>query len=94
MSRDAPNLFLERRAYRKRRMVDAARLLPIFGAVLLCLPMLWSLIDGSSVATTYVIRFLFLSWLGLIVLAAVISSRLPNTVRDDGAQPEPDIQDS
>lgn len=82
MSRDAQTLFLARRAYRLRRMMDAARLLPLFGAVLLCLPMLWVIDDTRSVPTTYVMSFLFLSWLGMIGLAAFISSRLPDAPED------------
>ncbi len=35
-------LFLQRLPYRRRRRIDAARLLPVFGLFLLLLPMLWS----------------------------------------------------
>ena len=35
-------LFLPRPEYRRRRLVDAARLLPVFGFFLLLLPTLWA----------------------------------------------------
>ena len=40
MKRPGLPLFLQRRPYRRRRKIDAARLLPVFGAFLLLLPML------------------------------------------------------
>ena len=90
MSRESQLLFLARHAYRQRRVVDAARILPIFGAVLLCQPMLWSLPEDGTVSTTYVIRFLFISWFGLIVLAAVVSRRLRDPSDDtDGSEHPP-----
>lgn len=94
MNRETQSLFLAHRAYRQRRVVDAARILPIFGAVLLCLPLLWSLPDDGVVSTTYVIRFLFLAWLGLIVLAAVVSHRLPDPSADTDSPEKPPQQDT
>ena len=88
MSEEKQSVFLERRAYRQRRMADAARLLPLFGTVLLCLPVLWNLSGGSSTSTTYVMTFLFCAWVGLIIVAALISSRLPDP--GDAAHPPKD----
>ncbi|WP_102107148.1 hypothetical protein [Oceaniglobus roseus] len=34
-------VFLERQTYRRRRLMDAARVLPVLGAVLFMVPMLW-----------------------------------------------------
>ena len=84
MTQDKHSVFLERRAYRQRRMADGARLLPLFGAVLLCLPVFWGLSDTKETLTTYVMSFLFCAWVGLIVVAALISSRLP----DPGSTPK------
>jgi hypothetical protein len=37
-----PPMFLERRSYRQRRMMDAVRLLPFVGLLLWLLPTLWA----------------------------------------------------
>ena len=39
--RNPQGVFLERRAYHKRRMRDLARAVPIIGAVLISIPLLW-----------------------------------------------------
>ena len=57
-------------------MADAARLLPLPGAALICLPLLWGNADGSDTKTTYVFLFLFLMWICLAVLAGLISAFL------------------
>lgn len=73
-----PTVFLERQSYRRRRMMDAARLLPLLGAALLALPLLWPDTDQAAVASGAVepvrmseaIFYVFGVWAGLIVLAA------------------------
>ncbi len=66
--RPKPPLFLARTVYRKRRIRDAARILPIFGFVLLT-PVLWNV---SARGWIYV----FSVWLGLILAASLLSRRL------------------
>ncbi|WP_099823362.1 hypothetical protein [Oceaniglobus indicus] len=68
--RDAP-LFLARATYRRRRLMDAARLLPVVGAVLFLLPMLWFVSGGTRTAVGGL--YLFAIWTGLIVIAAILS---------------------
>lgn len=69
-------LFLEQRAYRRRRMADAARVLPVLGAILFSVPLLWGQ-DGSGAAlTTNVMLYLFVIWGLLVGLSAVISRKL------------------
>ncbi len=65
--------FVERRSYRRRRMVDAARLLPVAGAALICLPLLWGSANSDTAQTTHVMLYLFLVWAGLAALSALIS---------------------
>jgi peptidoglycan/LPS O-acetylase OafA/YrhL len=69
MPRPRPPLFLARAPYRRRRLRDAARLLPILGLFLLLLPLLWTHGDRTSLRSGDVIYF-FLVWVGLIVVAA------------------------
>jgi hypothetical protein len=70
-------LFLERETYRQRRMMDAARLLPLFGAALLLVPVFWNLGHPTSAGAVY----LFAVWLGLIVLTAALARRLAAPLR-------------
>ena len=77
MKPKASALFLARSLYRKRRLSDAAKLLPIFGAVLLLLPLLWvhqSAPGRSSTATNWV--YLFIVWSFLILAAACLAKSL------------------
>ncbi|MDF1670523.1 MAG: hypothetical protein P1U83_12995 [Roseovarius sp.] len=82
MSRKTKSVFLERRAYRQRRFADGARMLPLFGAALFFIPLLWSLTDDKVTLTSYVMSFVFLSWVGLIIISAFVSSKLPKDMPD------------
>ena len=79
----APNspLFLERSAYRRRRLADAARMLPLAGALLWAIPLLWG---GQARSTTGLI-LVFGVWAALIALAALLSHLLAPQ------RPAPDI---
>lgn len=68
-------LFLERRSYRRRRMMDALRLLPIVGLLLWLFPVFWpSAKDGpdapASVAMSSAITYVFWVW-GVLILSAL-----------------------
>ncbi len=66
-------LFLARASYRKRRLRDGARILPLFGLVLVLLPLMWPAIP-QRVGAHWL--FLFLAWLGLIALTALFARDL------------------
>lgn len=80
MTTKQPSVFVERRTYRRRRAADAARLLPLLGAMLLCMPMLWGSPGGEGaktvLSTTSVMTFLFGTWVVLIVLASFVSAQV------------------
>lgn len=78
MRRPRAPLFLARAVYRKRRLRDGARLLPILGLFLLMLPALWAGPAPGGSDWVYV----FAVWAGLIALAAALSPGL--------AEPETD----
>ena len=64
------DVFVERDTYRKRRWMDALRLLPFCGLGLWAFPIIWS--SGSSderrhVATSQAIAYVFIVWLFLII---------------------------
>ncbi|MBM9595685.1 hypothetical protein [Roseitranquillus sediminis] len=75
-------LFLARRGYRRRRIMDAARILPYFGLFLFMLPVLRGG-HASSIAVSAI--YLFGVWFGLILAAFVLSGRLKRIdPEDDG----------
>jgi hypothetical protein len=78
-------LFLARQGYRRRRIMDAARVLPLIGAFLFFVPLLWSGADGRDAATRAGVVYLFLIWVGLILFSFFLSLYL----RHDIANPDP-----
>jgi hypothetical protein len=75
MARLKPPLFLARASYRKRRLRDAARLLPVVGLVLLLLPLLWTPVAELRLSSVDALYF-FGVWLILIGLAAGLAPGL------------------
>jgi hypothetical protein len=78
VSESSNALFLERRSYRQRRLMDALRLLPVLGAFLWAVPLLWSdaAAGGEGVATSRAMLYIFGVWALLALLAWALSSRL------------------
>ncbi len=85
-------LFLARQNYRRRRIADAARALPMIGVVLFMIPLL-SAGQGRNDTGGWLV-YVFLAWFGLIVIAAILSrglgrasetpeDELPPTARED-----------
>lgn len=71
-----PGLFLARDTYRQRRLRDAARMLPVLGAVVWLMPLMWRRDPEEVGGTASAVVFLFMGWALLIVLAALIARRL------------------
>lgn len=86
MRRPKQPLFLARAPYRRRRLRDAARLLPVVGIFLLLLPLLWTADTRMALRSGDVIYF-FLVWLGLIGVAAAFA---PGLRGGDGTDDEED----
>lgn len=70
-------LFLERETYRRSRLADAARLLPVLGAVLLMFPdlILSDNVAAQSATAPWLVYF-FAAWAVLIGLAFALSRKL------------------
>lgn len=72
MSGQGPTpVFLERRSYRRRRMMDALRVLPVVGVLLWMVPLFWpTASDGpeapAAMAMSDAIVYVFVIWLLLI----------------------------
>ena len=75
MKTPRPPLFVAPRIYRLRRLRDAARMLPAFGAVLMILPFLHSPAEGGrSLAADGI--YLFGIWALLILIARQLAPEL------------------
>jgi len=68
-----PPVFLERASYRQRRLRDAARLVPVLGIVLWLIPLLWSGDKADHTGRANAMIYVFVVWILLIALAAMIS---------------------
>lgn len=66
------SVFLERRSYRRRRMMDALRLLPIVGVLLWMLPVFWPGAKDAAgapppVSMSGAVTYVFVVWGALIL---------------------------
>jgi hypothetical protein len=74
----ARRLFLERRTYRRNRLQDAARLLPVLGAVMLFGPV-FIRSEAEERATAGLdawLVYFFIVWAGLIVATFIVNRAL------------------
>lgn len=94
-SSEAKVALLERQGYRRRRLSDAARVLPVIGAGLLLVPLLWPGVDETAggiepVRTSQAIIYIFGSW-AVLILAAVLfglAARHDDSGIADGSESE------
>ncbi|NOD62703.1 MULTISPECIES: hypothetical protein [unclassified Ruegeria] len=82
------SVFLERQSYRRRRLTDAARLLPFLGALLFALPLLWPDRSSGDVAVplSSAIFYVFVCWGALIVIGLIFgfaARRIPTPEDQD-----------
>ncbi|GAB4389524.1 hypothetical protein [Albidovulum sp.] len=75
MRKPRPPVFLVQRSYRRQRLIDAARLLPLLGAFLILLPILWRPAATPEADTVPGGIYLFTVWF-LLILCAFWLSRL------------------
>jgi hypothetical protein len=80
MARGRPPLFLQPEPYRHRRLIDAARLLPVFGTFLFVVPMVL-LPKGVEGSTRDALIYIFVLWLLLIVFGALITRSIRRAER-------------
>ena len=73
MTRQSKPVFLERGTYRRRRMRDAAQLLPILGLLLFLVPLLWTGDPDAPATTGRGIIYVFAAWAGLIASSMLLS---------------------
>lgn len=73
--------FLERSGYRRRRMGDVARVLPVIAGLLFCLPLLWE--RGREPGTANAAIFLFVVWAVMILLSGGLARLIARTRDED-----------
>lgn len=66
-------LFHERRTYRRKRVMDAARFLPLVGLLLWLIPLLWPQTGPDQVSSSAAILYIFGAWGFLMVVAGLLS---------------------
>lgn len=88
MKAPRPPLFVAPRIYRLRRLRDAARMLPCFGAVLILLPLLHSETGDGSRALASDGIYLFGIWAVLILIARKLAPGLEDETTDRDDEPE------
>lgn len=87
MARTTEPLFLARDSYRRRRLADAARVLPVLGFILMVLP-------GMLTSTTVALVYVFTVWAILILIMIVLSRRLSRQdIEDTGEDVAGDAAD-
>lgn len=84
-------LFLERASFRRRRLGDAARVLPVLAVIMVLLPVWWVPHKASFAAGA---AWLFGLWAGLIVAVALLHRALlrSEAAAQSGAQPDATTQ--
>ncbi|MEJ1992256.1 MAG: hypothetical protein P8X50_11270, partial [Maritimibacter sp.] len=85
-------IFLGRDTYRRRRLIDALRFLPIVGFLLFLSPLLGGGDASEPRSTALGVMFLFSVWFGLIVITMALVrllARGPDGVGADPMEPEP-----
>lgn len=85
MPKSSQPVFLARRSYRRRRKMDAARLLPIGGAVVFMLPVAWEPASTPAPDTARGLVYIFASWVMLILAAMILARGLAPTYDEEEA---------
>lgn len=83
MSTPRSTVFLERQTYRRRRLIDWIRILPIIGLILFLVPLLWPVDGSKATSSADALVYIFLVWFVLVIAAGVSARALKNAEEDD-----------
>lgn len=87
MKRPRNPTFLARQSYRRRRVRDSARLLPILGLFLFMLPLLGGP-EGETRSAVQLV-YMFVCWFGMIGAAFVLARLLRSGARGEPGEDGP-----
>ncbi|WP_435229152.1 hypothetical protein ACMAZE_11000 [Pseudopelagicola sp. nBUS_20] len=73
MSDRRASVFLEHQSYRRRRVIDTIRILPVVGALLWGVPLLWPRDSSEGIATSNAVIYLFSVWCALVIMGALMA---------------------
>ncbi len=76
----SPTVFHERRTYRRRRVMDAARVAPILALILWSVPLIWPQTGEGTVSSATALIYIFAVWGGVILLTWGLSRLLADEV--------------
>jgi len=77
------SVFLERQNYRRRRLIDLIKILPVIGLVLWLVPLLWRTQGEDQVLSSSAIIYIFAIWF-VLVIAKFLSARALLNVTEAG----------
>ena len=88
-------VFVEKRSYRRRRLIDGLKLLPFLGAWLFLLPAFWPSAEAEASHTmSTALYYVFGVWLALIVACAALVFKVNRSgARGEDGGPERDADD-
>jgi hypothetical protein len=69
-------VFLQKASYRQRRLQDAAKLVPLLGAVLWMMPLAWQSDGSGDTENASALLYIFGVWVILIAVTAILSRLL------------------
>ena len=91
--RASQGVYLERRTYRRRRLADGLKMLPVLGAVLWLIPLSWrragQMAEGGGQTGVSVVDasiFIFTVWGALVLIGAVLAFAQAHT--QDAPRPD------
>jgi hypothetical protein len=77
----APAQFLDLKSYRQKRMLDAAKLLPIAGALVFLFPLIYLFVSPQGpISPGITAIYFFVIWLALILLTRFLAPRMQATL--------------
>ena len=77
------SLFLERQNYRRRRLIDLVRMLPLIGVFLWALPLFWGQEGAAAVNTSTAMIYVFGVWLVLALVTGILSRLVRQSQTDE-----------
>ena len=86
-----PGVFLERRSYRRRRLLDGLKLLPVVAAWIFMLPLLWpevSVEDETPKQMSAALIYVFGAWFVMILCGCSLIAALKRLTHQSDSVPD------